>query len=272
MKSTTPTTAGGVAAFSRAVAPRRRKQTGRRDFVVYEILYPNGKRYIGKDGNWPCRRKYHIRESAKTSPNMLCEKKMAQYGWVHIAIIARGLTEKEANLAERFFIKLFRANICQWGAAGGGYNRTNGGDGSSGYVHTEEVRRNQSIRSKNMTPENRQKLLDACRRQKGKKLSETAKLNIAAGARRRFQDPEERRKLSEAISKAKRLKPCGARRGHNLTDDHKRKISETMRDRTLTPEHCRSISEGLKNKPHSPEHCRRISEALKRRNAAKKNV
>ena len=107
---------------------------------IYEILFPNGKRYIGKDAAYPSRKLVHLRQAKRDKPSQLCERKMAEYGVIHIAPIVTGLTEEEANLAEEFFIALFCTNVCKHGAAARGYNRTDGGEGVSGYVFFPETK------------------------------------------------------------------------------------------------------------------------------------
>ena len=78
--------------------------------VVYEILYTNGKRYIGKDTRWPLRKKQHIYQSKQDTPNLLCEKKMKQHGWITIKPLVSLATEDELKRTEQVFISLFLTN------------------------------------------------------------------------------------------------------------------------------------------------------------------
>ena len=106
----------------------------RRDWDLYEILYLDLTRYIGKDGNWPSRRDAHIRESKKDKPNQLCEIMMAKIGWIHIVRFEFDLTEDEANAREMWNIAHYQTNRSRHGSQARGYNLTDGGDGASGYA------------------------------------------------------------------------------------------------------------------------------------------
>ena len=67
--------------------------------------------------------------------------------WEHI-IVADKLTYEEASQMEVELIKLYKTNICRWGKDACGYNLTDGGGGTFGYVMSEQARAKISEKSK----------------------------------------------------------------------------------------------------------------------------
>lgn len=92
-----------------------------RSYIVYEHLFPNGKRYIGITQNNP---QYRWGKNGNGYKN---QKKIwyaiKKYGWENIEhnIIAFGLTEKEAQ-------KIERSEIQKYDTIRNGYNQSIGGD------------------------------------------------------------------------------------------------------------------------------------------------
>lgn len=64
-----------------------------------------------------------------------------KYGWENFEkeVLLEDTTESEAKALETLLIKLYRSNDSRFG-----YNRTEGGDGSTGYHPSEETRRKMS--------------------------------------------------------------------------------------------------------------------------------
>lgn len=94
--------------------------------------------------------------------------------------------------------------------------------------------------------------------------SEEAKERIRDARARQTTTEEERHRFGEWSRNRVRA------RGHHLSDETKRKLSEKNRGRVLTEDQCRKISEGKKGKPGqcrpcSEEHRRNIAEALRGR-------
>ena len=164
--------------------------------VVYEILFPNGKRYIGKDVAWPARRKEHIWQSGRERPYQLCEKRMKAIGWVHIVVVADGFgSEEELCEAERFFIAKHKTNVSRWRDEARGYNLTDGGDGVCGLVHSEETKR--KLSEGNV----------------GKVVSEETRRKLSEAATGRVHSEETKKKMSLI------------RKGRGFTEAHKRNLS-----------------------------------------------
>lgn len=141
-----------------------------------------------------------------------------KYGLV-VEIVAKWNTEHEALEHEKFLIHCFRDMGHRL------VNLSNGGEGQSGWVPSEETRKRIS-------------------------LAKTGK-------------PSPKRGIP--LSESARLKMADTKRGQKLTDAHKAKISASSKGRPKTEEHKRKISEGNKGRVVSDETKRKISEAHKRR-------
>jgi len=161
-----------------------------------------------------------------------------------IIFLKQNLTEEEAFKHEIYMIAVFGRKDLGTGILG---NRTNGGEGASGWVPSEETRRKMSESSKNPSEETRRKISEA---HKGKIHTE-----------------EHKKKLSEA------------KKGKILTGEHKKKLSEAKKGennhnygKTASEETRRKISEAKKGenhhmygKTHSEETRKKLSEAKKGR-------
>ena len=130
-----------------------------------------------------------------------------------IIFLKQNLTEAEAFRHEIYMIAVFGRKDLGTGIL---HNRTAGGDGSSGMVHSEETKRKLSEANKNPSEETRRKLSEL---NKGKTLSE-----------------ETRRKLSEL------------NKGKTLSEETKRKLSELNKGKTLSEETKRKLSDANKGK------------------------
>lgn len=121
------------------------------NWIVYKHIAPSGKVYIGITGMTPAQR--WIRGNGyKRNPYFY--KAIQKYGWdnfEHVILIG-GLTKEEAIEVEIQLISHYKGlGLC--------YNDTNGGEGTAGYKHTEEWKKQASIRMKGRvhTPEMIQK-------------------------------------------------------------------------------------------------------------------
>lgn len=132
------------------------------NYTVYVHETPNGKRYVGITSLEPENRWARGHGYAHNEHFMKAIKK---YGWDNIrhTIIENGLTEREAETAERKYIKEFRSNDRAFG-----YNLTDGGE--RGKRHSEESKRKMSEKQKgrpslrkgtHMTPEARARASEA---------------------------------------------------------------------------------------------------------------
>jgi len=208
-------------------------------FYVYQYLREDGTPYYigkGKDnrafsnGGRPC-----------TTPK---DKK-------RIIIISDNLTENEAFNLERELIAKHGRKDLNTGVL---YNKTDGGEGSSGWVASDETRAKMSAASKGKnigkirSKETRAKISAANKGKpcwaKGKKLGTKHRAKISESLKGRKEKPEVGILRGKAISAAKK--------GIPKSEEHKRKISEKLRGNTNN-----------KEKFRSEEHKRKISEKLR---------
>lgn len=95
------------------------------EYCVYALIFPNGKYYVGitKDikDRW--------RSNGILYKKQLVGRAIKKYGWNNICheIIASNLTKEEACNFEKLLIAKFNLNNTQYG-----YNKTDGGEGTSG--------------------------------------------------------------------------------------------------------------------------------------------
>jgi hypothetical protein len=127
-----------------------------------------------------------------------------------IIFLKQNLTEEEAFKHEKYMIAVFGRKDLGTGIL---HNRTDGGEGSSGCIPSEETKR---------------KLSEA---NKGHTVSEETKKKISEASKGRTHSEEHKRKLSEA------------HKGNTLSEEHKRKLSEAHKGNTLSEEHKRKLSE-----------------------------
>lgn len=160
-------------------------------YYIYMYTFPNGKKYIGKT---KC--SLSQRQGSNWSRYKRCRllwKAIQKYGTENIKtnILFEGtLTDEEASELECFYIAEYKTNACKYSNPSYGYNLTDGGEGISGCVFTEERLKKLLAQLKKETDKH-----------KGKPLSE-----------------EHKRKLSESHK--------GLRLGCKLSEETKAKISK----------------------------------------------
>jgi hypothetical protein len=154
-----------------------------------------------------------------------------------VIFLKQNLTETEAFRHEIYMIAVFGRKDLGTGIL---HNRTGGGDGVSGLIHT---------------PEHRAKLSAA---HKGKTLSPEHKAKISAGKKGIHRSPETKEKIS------------AAQKGKTLSPETKEKISAAMKGKTCSTETKEKMSAANKgeNNPNygktlSPETKEKISDAKK---------
>jgi hypothetical protein len=121
-----------------------------------------------------------------------------------VIFLKQNLTEEEAFRHEIYMIAVFGRKDLGTGIL---RNRTNGGDGISGYNHTEETKIliSNSHKGKNLTEEHKKKVGDSLRGKKKKPLSDETKKKLSLSLKGRkswnegkpFSD-EVKRKMSES--------------------------------------------------------------------------
>jgi len=147
-----------------------------------------------------------------------------------IIYLKQNLTEEEAFRHEIYMIDVFGRIDLGTGIL---YNRTNGGEGPSGWVPSEETRRKISEAGKGhiVLEETKIKMSEA---RKGKTHSEESKIKMSEARKGKTQSEETRRKNSEA------------HKGKTHSEETRRKISEAKKDKTHSEESKRKMSEAKK--------------------------
>ena len=124
--------------------------------------------------------------------------------------LKQNLTEEEAFKHEIYMIDVFGRKDLGTGIL---HNRTDGGEGSSGCIPSEETKR---------------KLSEV---NKGKIVSEETRKKISETSKGKTLSEEHIKKISEA------------NKGHAVSEETKRKLSEAHKGNTLSEEHKRKLSE-----------------------------
>ena len=172
--------------------------------------------------------------------------------------LKQNLTEEEAFRHEIYMIAVFGRKDLGTGIL---HNLTDGGDGASGYVFSEETRK--KMRERTPSEETRKKMSEARR---GEKNHNYGKIH----------SEETRRKMSESqigktLSKEHIDKIIEGLKGRPVSEETRRKMSEALIGNTralgksVSEETRRKISEYHKNKYVSEETRRKIGSASKGR-------
>jgi len=147
-----------------------------------------------------------------------------------IRILKADLTEDEAFLLEKLYILMFGRIDSGTGIL---RNRSDGGDGSSGYIVSLEERKRRSERMKGVTRP--QWIYDKIAASNtGKKLSDETKAKISAIHKGKKCTEEHKRKVSEA------------KKGFKHTEEAKQKMSSARKGKKLSPEHIEKIGKAVK--------------------------
>jgi len=159
-----------------------------------------------------------------------------------IIYLKKNLTEEQAFKHEIYMIDVFGRIDLGTGIL---HNRTNGGEGASGCIPSEETRRKMSEAGK------------------GRIFSEEHRKKIGESNKRRIVSVETRKKMSERIrSEETRKKMSESGKVKIFSEEHRRKITEA----TQSKETRKKMSESGKVKIFSEEHRRNLSKAKKGEN------
>jgi hypothetical protein len=181
-------------------------------------------------------------------------------------IVFECLTELEAFEKECFLIKTYGRIDLRTGCLG---NMTDGGEGASGWICPEELRKKRSEFKKNYTvpEEAKRNMSEAGKGEKnhnyGKPLSEEARRILIAATKGKPLSEEHKRKLSEA-KKGKRQGEKSHKYGKYPSEETRKKMSEAAKGRKLSEETKRKISKSQKGKTISEEIRKKMSEGSKR--------
>jgi len=187
--------------------------------------------YIGKGK----KNRYKVSEHMnKSSSNNFLKNKIRKVGTNNIKIqfLHKNISEEESFQFEIFYIELYGRRDLGTGAL---CNLTNGGEGNSGYI---------------MSDETKQKLSDL---NKGKVLSTETKQKISKARKDIPLSDETKQKLSDLnrgriVSDETRQKLVAASKGHIVSDETRQKMRDTQKGRTHSDETKRKISKGMNGK------------------------
>ena len=206
-------------------------------WTVYRHITPNGKSYIGITCQKPKKRWLNGKGYKEGTA---FRGAIDKYGWNDIQhnIVSTDLTEKEAKWLENYLIYYYWTFVgfkdCK------GYNCTLGGEGSVGFVPSEETKHKIS-----------EKL-------KGKQISEEQKKKMSESHKGIQKDEETKRKIGEANKgKTPWIK------GKQMSEEQKKKMSEAHKGIQRDEETKRKISEANKGIQRDEETKRKISESHK---------
>jgi hypothetical protein len=153
-----------------------------------------------------------------------------------VIFLKQNLTEEEAFGHEIYMISVFGRKDLGTGIL---RNKTNGGDGTSGRVLTDEIKK--KISKSNMGKKGSNGFLGKTHSKETKnKISELKKGKSGPNKGKIFSE-EVRKKMSEG------------KKGKSLSEEHKRKVGESAKGRLLIEESKRKISQSKLGKKHSKE-------------------
>jgi predicted GIY-YIG superfamily endonuclease len=228
--------------------------------VVYRISFPNGKNYVGITRNKEKRTREH-RCSAKNGGTKCLYKALRKYGMVdtfNLDEIDTADNEEELREKEIEWIKKYNSHYID----GNGYNMTYGGEGTCGYIHTEQDKQRARESQINYFEKNFEAkelhVARLCRRWKenpveagkehGEKMKKYYDINTDAGIEAR---ERARNKTNEQFAQP------GARE----------RMSEALKIRFKRPGEIEKISEAAKKRFEKPGEIEKISEAAKKRHS-----
>ena len=166
---------------------------------IYKIEFPNGKVYIGQTTCLEDRKTTHISCANNDNKRFLVYKALRKYNIIEtfeLVVIDTADNEEELSEKEIAYIHFYNSHHVK----GYGYNMTFGGEGTNGYVRTEEDRTKMSISQKKRyeNPEERQKNGERVRRYFE---DPEAKKKLSISQKKRLENPEVRQKISERSKK-----------------------------------------------------------------------
>lgn len=114
------------------------KECKDKKFIVYEHLFPNGKRYFGITSKEPNQRWENGSGYTKDKQSVVYNA-IQKYGWDNIEhnVLFKDLSFEEATNMEKYLINKYKTNCRRYGNSYG-YNMTDGGEGSLGHKVSDE--------------------------------------------------------------------------------------------------------------------------------------
>jgi len=239
---------------------------------IYKIEFPNGKHYIGlTTTSLEQRRKEHKR-CAKNGDSRCLYNALRKYDMVDtFELVEIDTSDTLEELCEKEIGYIIEYN--SYYINENGYNMTSGGDGTTGYVFTEEDKEqiSESLKKYFENSEARQKQSESLKKyfeenpeagkERGEKIKKRLEENpeerqkMSEAQKKRFENPEARQKISEAVKQNLEENP-----------ELRKKISESQKKRFENPE-VRLKHSAIKKKyyENNPDAGKEHSEKMKKR-------
>lgn len=176
---------------------------------IYQIQFPNGKRYIGQTNNF--KKRMSTYKNCKHNKQIKVYNAIKKYGWENCIMTP-------ISFCEEYLADTFETNLISWFNTTDvlGYNMESGGHKNKKFKHSEETKRKigEANKDKIFSKERRNNISKG---KTGIKVSNTEKMRIP--------------KSKEHIEKIKiYMKGNKNRLGKTASEETKMKISESLRN------------------------------------------
>ena len=210
-----------------------------------------GKSYIGYAVDGLEERKPEHKRYANRGDGYYFQRAIKKYGWNNFGwiLLEHNISDFDIlNELERYWIREFDTKRPN------GYNLTEGGGGTLGYRHSDKTRRKmcEAKKGRKLSDEHKRKIGEACKGSKngnyGKQHSEDTKRKISEVHKGKI--PWNKGKIN-CFSEETIRKMCKTRKGikHGpISEETKRKISESKKGKPLSEETKKKISLASKGK------------------------
>ena len=229
---------------------------------LYSLTSPSGHQYIGiaKDAN----KRWAVHKSAAKTTNSQSALYQAirKYGF-------DSFEKKILVIGEFDYVKELepKAIIAFNTKKPNGYNLTDGGDGTVGYKMSDETKAliAEKTRTRMQNPESILLLRNANlgKQQSAETNKKKGRPGVPSGMLGKTHSEETRQRISQSLVGNAHTK------GHTLSDEHKRKVSEAMKGRQFSEETRKKMSLASKGRIISEETRRKISIARRKYHALK---
>jgi len=211
---------------------------------------PSGKRYIGKTTHKDIRHRNH---GYAYGDSPYFHKAIRKHKWENFSYEI--LEEFDDDVTDEFMSDRETHWIEEYDSTNRafGYNLTKGGEGMTGYKHTDvsKAKISEAHKGHIVSAETRTKISEA---NKGRKHTDATKAKMSEARKGHKHTDATKAKMSEA------------RKGHIVSAETRTKISEANKGRIVSAEARANMSEAQKGKKLSAEHRAKISDALKGKN------
>ena len=238
--------------------------------AIYKIQFPNGKHYIGLTTISLEHRRSQHKNLAKSDDTKYLYNALRKYDMVdtfELIEIDTADTLEELCEMEIRYIQEYKSYYID----GCGYNMTYGGDGTNGYVFTEEDKQKISEALKKHhedNPDTREKMSEISKK---RWENPDTREKMSKITKKRWENPEERQKCSEALKKHFEENPNAGKKHSERMKKHfenpeaRQKCSEALKKRFENPEARQKHGESQKERFENPEERQKHSESQKKR-------